>query len=329
MKKFRANRGIIGYYGWDCVKITKWNKKKRRDIFVGWEYCLIINLAKEDIDTFISKNSLSFQEKTELIKKILISLEFIHEDNIIHKDIKPSNILIDVSDNIKFCDFGLGKFPKSKNLTFSDERQGSRYYAAPELHKPNPHISQKCDIYSIGKVIYFILSNGNIFEGEGFNSKITDLQRRLNDIRYNDFNHLIFPNTINAQIDVKENENKNEYWKQSRYIFRGQTESTWDLQPSLERLLNLVNPPSWAEEVRKSNNFEQTMWSVYKSRSKLWNENQEESLWEWITRCQHSGGTTRLLDFTTSFDNATFFALYGVILKNSEDLRNILRDPII
>lgn len=51
----------------------------------------------------------------------------------------------------------------------------------------------------------------------------------------------------------------NEYWKQSRYIFRGQGNSEWPLQPSLECILNLVESSILADVERKNNNFEQTM----------------------------------------------------------------------
>ncbi len=120
--------------------------------------------------------------------------------------------------------------------------------------------------------------------------------------------------------------------KLSRFIFRGQMDSTWGLETSLERLIKKTTPAT--QKILTSNsNQETTFRDIYnsfilnnKTDKDSPNGESYEPIHSWITRCQHMGGPTRLLDFTYSFDIATFFALYEVLYLHAEQQNDQISD---
>ena len=100
----------------------------------------------------------------KIFKQIIKTLKFIHSKNIVHRDIKPHNILLDLNSNIKICDFGVGKEIKKGNLV--NETCGTPAYVAPELLSGNYFDPFKADIWSCGVVLYFMLTGIVPFRGD-------------------------------------------------------------------------------------------------------------------------------------------------------------------
>ena len=126
-------------------------------------YILIImeNISGGDLLSFVKKRT-KLPEKTARIifKQLITTLKFIHSKGIIHRDIKLDNILIDLNNNIKICDFGVGKNYK-KNEKLKDQC-GTPAYIAPEILKNNDgYYGPPVDIWSSGVVLYAMLS-GNV-----------------------------------------------------------------------------------------------------------------------------------------------------------------------
>lgn len=99
------------------------------------------------------------------MKQAFSALKYLHFNKISHRDIKPENFLLKHKDditNIKLIDFGLSKDYSESNVMQTPS--GSPYYIAPEVF--NSEYDQKCDLWSIGVVLYILLSGKVPFPGE-------------------------------------------------------------------------------------------------------------------------------------------------------------------
>ena len=157
-------------------------------------FCIVMEyICAGDLLSYIRKRSkLTEQIAKFIFKQIILSLQYIHNHNIIHRDIKLDNILIDLNNNIKICDFGV-----SKKISLNDkmyEQCGTPAYIAPEILKNKGYEGFSVDIWSAGVVLYAMLSGTVPFKGNNLN-ELHDLIMKgkfnvINDIS-NDAKHLI------------------------------------------------------------------------------------------------------------------------------------------
>lgn len=91
-------------------------------------------------------------------KQIISGLEACHNANVVHRDLKPQNLLLDAKYNIKITDFGLSKIIQSDNdHIMKTTYVGTRGYQAPELLL-NRAYDLKCDIFSVGVILFILLA---------------------------------------------------------------------------------------------------------------------------------------------------------------------------
>jgi serine/threonine protein kinase len=98
-----------------------------------------------------------------IFKQLIEAIIYIQSQNIIHRDIKPDNILIDLNNIIKICDFGVGKEIKSNE--YVKDTCGTPAFIAPEILLNNNYNPFKTDVWSSGVVLYTMLSGVVPFRG--------------------------------------------------------------------------------------------------------------------------------------------------------------------
>ena len=151
MKKLRGHKNIITLF-------EKFENNKY--YFIVMENAIGGNL----LQTIKKMTKLTETQSKNIFKQLIKTLKYIHSKNIVHRDIKPHNILLDLNDNIKICDFGVGKEITKGNLL--NETCGTPAYVSPELLSGKFFDPFKSDIWSCGVVLYFMLSGFVPFRGE-------------------------------------------------------------------------------------------------------------------------------------------------------------------
>lgn len=147
--------------------------------------------------TLIEYTFKDIKEKLNIIIKILDCLNIIHKYNIIHCDLKLSNILIDESNNIKIIDFAISK--KDNNYEF--QRIGTIEYASVE-YIDQKQITIQTDIYSFGIIFYYLITNKFPFIGtkeEKLNSKRNNLYKKIENNKLN----YIFEKCIDKNLEIR------------------------------------------------------------------------------------------------------------------------------
>jgi len=119
-----------------------------------------------DLKTHMLQNKLSFNEIRGIFKQIAEAIYFCHDLNIIHRDVKQSNILVDDEKQIKLIDFGLSNYTAEEGKLRSTFC-GSPAYAAPEMLLGTKYFGPEVDIWSLGVVLYTMVTTKLPFESVG------------------------------------------------------------------------------------------------------------------------------------------------------------------
>jgi serine/threonine protein kinase len=167
-------------------------------------YYFVMNKIDKTLPDYIVYLSNNLKELFHFFMEILGGINHIHNLGIIHRDLKPQNILVENGKPI-ISDFGISfDLNDSERLTRINEVVGPRYYAAPEFEDGKYNeIQKQADYYSLGKILYYILSNGNIFSREKFRETKFDLCKIRSDERFRYFNDEIFNYSICSRISQR------------------------------------------------------------------------------------------------------------------------------
>ena len=109
--------------------------------------------------------SLGWKEAVHYTRQILKGLSHAHEKGIIHRDVKPQNIMLLRDGKVKITDFGIAKTPTSESLTMTDKAIGTVNYISPEQASGGV-VDEKSDLYSVGVMLYEMLSGKLPFVAE-------------------------------------------------------------------------------------------------------------------------------------------------------------------
>ena len=116
-------------------------------------------------ELIVEKEKIEPKEAVRISKQIASALVCAHKNNIIHRDIKPHNILVTKEGIVKVTDFGIAKASNSSTITNSSKVMGSAHYFSPEQAKGS-FVDSRTDIYSLGVVMYEMLVGKVPFDGE-------------------------------------------------------------------------------------------------------------------------------------------------------------------
>ncbi|MCL1830271.1 MAG: protein kinase, partial [Oscillospiraceae bacterium] len=129
--------------------------------------CIVMELIdgitlKEYIDR---QGQLGWRDAVFFTEQVLKALQHAHDRGIVHRDIKPQNIMLLANGTIKVMDFGIARFSRSETRTITDKAIGSVHYISPEQAKGDT-TDAKADIYSTGVMLYEMLTGRLPFESD-------------------------------------------------------------------------------------------------------------------------------------------------------------------
>ena len=136
--------------------------------FAGVPYIVMEFVRGQTLKDLIrSVGSIPPRQAVAMALRILAALDHAHRNNIVHRDIKPQNILVDENGMIKVADFGIARLTTSATMTATGDGSffGSVHYISPEQAR-GEKADEKSDLYSVGVVLYEILTGQVPFDSE-------------------------------------------------------------------------------------------------------------------------------------------------------------------
>lgn len=129
-------------------------------------YLVMEFIEGKDLKSVIKeRGKLSIVEALDIANQVTAGVEVAHNNNIIHCDIKPQNILLTDNNQIKVTDFGIARAVTTSTMTITDTIMGSAHYFSPEQAQ-GKEINTYSDIYSLGVVLYEMITGKVPFKGE-------------------------------------------------------------------------------------------------------------------------------------------------------------------
>ncbi|MGD9347921.1 MAG: protein kinase, partial [Candidatus Aminicenantes bacterium] len=135
--------------------------------YMGIHYITMEYVSGQDLRNLIRQTGkLTTEKAIAIAKEICEGLAEAHRLGVIHRDLKPSNILIDRQGEAKIMDFGIARLLKSKGITGTRHLIGTPEYMSPEQVDAEGDIDQRSDIYSLGVILYEMLTGRVPFDGD-------------------------------------------------------------------------------------------------------------------------------------------------------------------
>src|SRR5438874_1630972 len=118
------------------------------------------------LDEVVKRQAISIRRAAELIAKLARTVHYAHEHGILHRDIKPGNVLLDQEGEPHLTDFGLARLVESEStVTRTTDCLGTPSYMAPEQARGSSEVTKTTDIYGLGAVLYHLLTGRPPFVG--------------------------------------------------------------------------------------------------------------------------------------------------------------------
>lgn len=135
----------------------------------------------ESLAQIISRGPFDISTALALFEPILEALDYAHRQGVIHRDVKPSNILIDRAGVPRLCDFGIARQLGERRLTKTGISLGTPLYMSPEQIQTPPKVDFRSDLYSSGIVLYEMLAGRLPFDVDGNGSDFEILRKQVHD----------------------------------------------------------------------------------------------------------------------------------------------------
>lgn len=129
-------------------------------------YIVMEHIGGTDLKNYIKRhNPIPSSVTIGMMDKILSAIDYAHKNGVIHRDIKPQNVLVDIDGTVKITDFGIALAVSQHSITQTNSLLGSVHYMSPEQAKGGM-ATEKSDVYSLGIVLYEMLVGDVPFNGE-------------------------------------------------------------------------------------------------------------------------------------------------------------------
>jgi tRNA A-37 threonylcarbamoyl transferase component Bud32 len=146
-------------------------------------YLVMEYLEGEDLDGMLLRTgALSVEAACGILEPALLALEAAHAKGIVHRDLKPANIFLVRNEGsaptVKLIDFGISKFTggnKESRLTRTGSLLGTPAYMSPEQARGVGEVDRRADVYSMGVILYQMLTGALPFEGENYNTLLINV----------------------------------------------------------------------------------------------------------------------------------------------------------
>lgn len=185
VKRFRREAQAASSLSHENI-VTIYDIGEEKDIY----YIVMEFIKGYTLKDLINKSgSIEVKQALDIAKKICDALDHAHQNKIIHRDIKPHNILIGYNGEIKVTDFGIARSASQVTITHTGSVLGSVHYSSPEQARGG-WTDEKTDLYSLGIVLYEMVTGELPFSGE---SPISIVLKHLEE-------NFVYPKEINPSI---------------------------------------------------------------------------------------------------------------------------------
>uniref|UniRef100_A0A1A8F6H6 Mitogen-activated protein kinase n=1 Tax=Nothobranchius korthausae TaxID=1143690 RepID=A0A1A8F6H6_9TELE len=131
------------------------------------EIYVVTELMQSDLHKIIvSPQPLSSDHAKVFLYQILRGLKYLHSAGILHRDIKPGNLLVNSNCVLKICDFGLARVEETDESRHMTQEVVTQYYRAPEILMGSRHYSNSIDIWSVGCIFAELLGRRILFQAQ-------------------------------------------------------------------------------------------------------------------------------------------------------------------
>jgi serine/threonine-protein kinase len=163
IERFRREARAVAQLSHPCI-VTVIDRGEEDDRqYIVFEY-----VAGENLKQLIERRGpLPVREALELASQVGRALAFAHSAGLVHRDVKPQNVLLNGDDGVKVTDFGIARSLDVDGVTQTGTVLGTSNYIAPEQASGKP-VDAQTDVYSLGVVLFELLTGRVPFEGENF-----------------------------------------------------------------------------------------------------------------------------------------------------------------
>ena len=288
------------------------------------EFCLVTELATGQLYEIVQEDKkLPEKQIKEIALQLTSALFYLHNNNIIHRDIKPQNVLISASGIIKICDFGFARAIDNKTMITSIK--GTPLYMAPELLKEYPY-NKKADLWSLGVILYELYVGQPPFYTNNFQTLLHKIAKE--EIRYPDSMSSEFKDFLKGLL-VKNPKDRWDWPKILAHPFLKETEVEKKLHKEREE-----NYHKWILRIKNDkifNLFEsESFLAKFANDIEVENNTKDFSSFDTINEKQSSNSTTSKRTSTTMTHTQTGEDFWSVIETKSntdEGATSLRKDP--
>ncbi|KAL4954625.1 kinase-like domain-containing protein [Aspergillus filifer] len=172
LQHFRGHRNITCLYDMDIPRPDNFNETYLYEELMECDLAAIIRSGQPLTDAHYQS----------FIYQILCGLKYIHSANVLHRDLKPGNLLVNADCELKICDFGLARgfsIDPEENAGYMTEYVATRWYRAPEIMLSFQSYTKAIDVWSVGCILAELLGGRPFFKGRDYVDQLNQILQYL------------------------------------------------------------------------------------------------------------------------------------------------------